>query len=177
MKLNLGCGTDIRKGWINLDIAKLDGIDVIHDVNNVPLPFEDNTFDYVLCQDIFEHVEYIQLLKDIRRILKTDGIIEVRVPHYNSANSYTDPTHKKLFAGLTFDFFVKDGYYNRNYYFDFSFEKILERKITFQKAKGLLFYNFLLEWFVNLSPKTIMIYERTFLKAFPSENLVVKLVK
>lgn len=49
MKLNLGCGTDIRKGWINLDIAKLDGIDVIHDVNNVPLPFEDNTFDYVLC--------------------------------------------------------------------------------------------------------------------------------
>ena len=29
-KLNLGAGTDIRKGYVNLDIVKLKGIDVVH---------------------------------------------------------------------------------------------------------------------------------------------------
>jgi len=30
-KLNLGCGNDIRQGYINLDVAKLDGVDVVWD--------------------------------------------------------------------------------------------------------------------------------------------------
>ena len=41
-KLNLGCGTDIKKGYINLDVAKLDGVDVVHDINRLPLPFKEN---------------------------------------------------------------------------------------------------------------------------------------
>ena len=38
-KLNLGCGNDIRQGYINLDVAELDGVDVVWDVNKLPLPF------------------------------------------------------------------------------------------------------------------------------------------
>lgn len=40
MKLNLGCGNDIREGWVNLDINKKEGVNVVHDLNEVPLPFE-----------------------------------------------------------------------------------------------------------------------------------------
>lgn len=33
-RLNLGCGRDIKKGWINLDILKLPGVDVVYDLTN-----------------------------------------------------------------------------------------------------------------------------------------------
>ena len=47
MKLNLGCGRDIREGYVNLDKAGLDGVDVVHDLNVFPYPFEDNEFDEI----------------------------------------------------------------------------------------------------------------------------------
>jgi SAM-dependent methyltransferase len=178
-KLNLGCGNDIRPGWVNLDISPLDGIDIVHDISQLPLPFEDETFDYILCQDILEHVEYIPILKDLHRILKKGGIVKIRVPHFRSVNAYTDPTHKKLFAGLTFDFFVTGAMYNeRSYYFDFHFTEMVTRKITFPKFGGLLIYNYAMDFLVPLSVLTIKIYERTFLSGmFPSENLIVEMRK
>ena len=41
MKLNLGCGKDIRHGYVNLDIVNYGG-NQIHDINAFPYPFEDN---------------------------------------------------------------------------------------------------------------------------------------
>lgn len=38
LKINLGCGTDIKPGWVNVDIAKLDGVDIVHDLDELPLP-------------------------------------------------------------------------------------------------------------------------------------------
>lgn len=104
-KLNLGCGRDIRRGWVNLDKAKLPGIDIVHDVESLPLPFGDEEFDFVLCRDIFEHVEYIPVLRDIHRILKKGGVVKIRVPHFTSRRNFHDPTHKKQFSIKTFDFF------------------------------------------------------------------------
>jgi predicted SAM-dependent methyltransferase len=53
-KINIGSGADIRKGWINLDITDKFGADVIYDLRKLykrgKLPFEDNSFDYVLCK-------------------------------------------------------------------------------------------------------------------------------
>ncbi|RNC83975.1 MAG: class I SAM-dependent methyltransferase [Balneola sp.] len=176
MKLNLGCGNDIREGWINLDIAELPGIDVVHDVNNLPLPFEENQFDFILAQDLLEHLEYIPLLKDIHRILKPAGIIEIRVPHYTSRYNFIDPTHKKRFSHKTFEFFVKGSSFNRDYYFDFHFEEVMYTHIHFEK--GVLIYNHLLEAFVNLSRKTKTIYEASFLSGiFPAGMMTIRLKK
>jgi predicted SAM-dependent methyltransferase len=46
-KLNLGCGKDIRKGWTNLDCVNLPGVDIVHNINYLPLPFNDNEFDEI----------------------------------------------------------------------------------------------------------------------------------
>ena len=51
-KLNLGSGIDIRPGYVNLDVAALPGVDVVHDLAELPLPFETAAFDEVLCKDI-----------------------------------------------------------------------------------------------------------------------------
>lgn len=175
-RLNLGCGRDIKKDWINLDISKLPGVDVVHDINKLPLPFQNNEFDYILCNDILEHVEYIPIMKELYRILKIDGVIEIRVPHFTSRYNFMDPTHKKLFSFLLFDFFVENSIHNRDYYFDFHFNKRIYSKITFDK--GLYFFNYLMEPLVNCCEKSKKLFEATFLsRIFPAANIIIKLKK
>ncbi len=194
-KLNIGCGNNILDGWVNLDISALPGVDVVHDVEKLPLPFPDEQFDEILCQDILEHVEYVPVLRDIYRIMKKGGSLTIRVPHFASKHNFIDPTHKKMFSINTFDFFVKDSseQYGRGYYFDFAFASCREAKIVFEDdLKVFLFVNalffiinpllFLLsvltEKLVNYSPRMQKIYESTFLsRLVPACNLLVTLVK
>jgi SAM-dependent methyltransferase len=169
-RLNLGSGTDIREGWINLDRSALPGVDVVHDIEQLPLPFSSDSFDYVLCQDVLEHVDYIPLLRDIRRILKAGGILHIRVPHFTSSYAYGDPTHKRFFSSDTFYFFVAEN--NRSYYFDFSFARMDALRIYFGPRAYLP-----IEWFVNLSRKMQIFYEASPLRIFPASNIEVNLVK
>lgn len=174
-KLNIGCGNDIRDGFVNLDITQLPGVDVVCDIDREVLPFEDNFFEYILCNDVLEHVEYIKVLKEILRVLKPNGIVEIRVPHFTSSNNYIDPTHKKMFSFRTFSFFADNIRYNRNYYFDFQFKEIVSSKITFM-VKNPINWPFIL--FVNISDTTRKIYEETFLRNIaPAYNVEVKLKK
>jgi len=89
-KLNLGCGTKIMKGYINLDKINLNGVDVIHDINNIPLPFPDNYFNEVTARNILEHTkDLIATMREIHRILKPKGKLIFRIPMgftYTSAN-------------------------------------------------------------------------------------------
>lgn len=174
-KLNLGCGTDIKAGWTNLDRCNLPGVDTIHDIEDTPLPFKDNTFDYVLCNDVLEHVNFVKVLKDIHRILKKGGICEIRTPHFGYHRAYEDPTHINYFASKTFDFFVKD--HPNNYYFDFAFEKAIHKKIKF--LVNIFFpYKFIVEKIVNINDATRLYYEQSFLRSIITpENIHIKLQK
>jgi SAM-dependent methyltransferase len=172
-KLNLGCGKDIRKGWINLDLVELPGVDVVHDLSVLPLPFADQSLDEVLCQDILEHVEYVALLRDIHRILRKGGKLFVRVPHFTSKDAFSDPTHKKIFTSHTFRYFTEE--HLRSYYFDFSFARFTAR-ILFDK-RAIYFYNYLLEPVVNLNERARNFYEGSPLRIFPATNIEVVLEK
>ncbi len=184
-KLNLGCGIDIKPGWINLDSAALAGVDVVHNIEKLPLPFSDNEFDYILAQDVLEHVDYMPILKDLHRILKHNGTLAVRVPHFTSKNNFIDPTHKKLFSISTWDFFVKNSLRankriekERAYYFDFAFRQTRTRQIIFEKSSHIFFYNRIIEWFINLSPQIQIYYESSgWSRLFPAENLYIELIK
>ncbi len=175
-QLNLGCGTDIRAGWVNLDRAALPGVNVVHDLERLPLPFCDGQFAHVCAKDVLEHVDYIPLLRELHRILQPDGTLEVQVPHFTSADNYIDPTHVRRFSIRTFEFFVAGSQTARDYYFDFSFGRIASRRITF--LRGPLVWNHLVEPFVNASPGIRKYYELTFLsRLFPAQNIRVTLVK
>ena len=175
-KLNLGCGTDIRPGWVNLDRAALPGVDTVHDLDQLPLPFADKQFDHVCARDVLEHVDYVRLLREVHRILRVGGTLDIQVPHFTSVDNYIDPTHKQRFSIRTFEFFIAGAPLARSYYFDFSFSAISRRRLTF--FRGPLLWDYLIEPLVNLHFRVQKYYELTFLsRLFPAQNIALTLVK
>ena len=174
--LNLGCGRDIRKGWVNLDRAALPGVDVVHDLDCRPLPFADGQFDLVLAKDVLEHVDYIPLLRELHRILRVGGRLEIQVPHFTAAANYIDPTHRHRFSVRTFEFFARDDAEARDYYFDFAFAAVDRRHIGF--LRWPLVFNALVEPLVNMHRVAQKYYELTFVsRLFPAESLRVTLLR
>ncbi len=179
-KLNLGCGSDIREGWVNLDSASLPEVDGVHNIEKLPLPFADNSFDEIRCQDILEHVEYIPILKDLHRILAPGGTLSVRVPHFTARNNYMDPTHRRMFSVNTFNHFVTgtSEHNRRPYYFDFTFGKIRKCTITFEHSSSFFFYNKLVRRIVNKTHRRQELYEASgFSRLFPALNIDITLIK
>lgn len=80
-----GCrvvGLDISENAIEL--AKKQGIEAREwDLNKMPLPFREESFDVVILSDVLEHiVAPISLLKEIKRILKRGGKLIISVPNF-----------------------------------------------------------------------------------------------
>jgi SAM-dependent methyltransferase len=178
VKLNLGCGTDIRPGFVNLDSAALPGVDVVHDLRELPLPFGDREFDEVVCQDVLEHLDYAPLLGEIHRVLRPGGRVVIRSPHFTSRAVYLDPTHRTAFSVDTLRFFVRgDAFAERSYYFDFHFSAVESARITFHRYRAMP-WNYALEPLVNRSPAAQAYYEGSFMaRLFPASNVEVVLVK
>ena len=177
-KLNVGCGHEARAGWINLDLAPLPGVDVVHDLDDQPLPFEDETFDYIECIDILEHVKELpDVMRELHRILAPGGCLHIEGPHFTSYTWPTDPTHRRAFAVNTFEFFSQDSLHDRGYYFDFSFASVAKRRIRFQRV-FFQPWNPAVEWLVNRNRKLQGFYEATFLaRLFPAHKVEVELIR
>lgn len=176
--LSVGCGHDARPGWTNLDLAPLPGVDVVHDLDDVPLPFPDEAFDYIECIDILEHVrELPDVVRELHRILAPGGRIHIEGPHFTSYTWPTDPTHRRAFAINTFEFFASASLHERDYYFEFAFSAVAVRRIGFQKV-WYQPWNVLVERLVNRHRKLQGFYEATFLsRLFPAHKVEVVLVR
>lgn len=93
LKLNLGCGFDKRDGYLNLDVDPRVKPDKVHDLYK-PLPFDDNSVNEIILQDIVEHFtkeDAIKLIQECARVLEKNGIIYIRVPNVKAIlNEFTD---------------------------------------------------------------------------------------
>jgi len=177
-RLNLGCGTDVRPGFVNLDVAPLPGVDVVHDLDVLPLPFEDEAFDEIVCQDVLEHVDLVGVLRECHRMLRDGGALHVQSPHFTSAAVHVDPTHRRGFSIETLQFFAASGRFGRrDYYFDFRFARLTAARITFHRYRWQP-WNYVVEPLVNRSAGMQRYYEETFLsRLLPAANVVATLVK
>ena len=97
IKLNLGSGTELLEGFINVDFAG--NPEVKHDLNNYPYPFKDNSVDYILASHIIEHLDVpLMFLRECRRILKKGSLILIKTPHVSAlGGSFGTFGHKWYF--------------------------------------------------------------------------------
>jgi SAM-dependent methyltransferase len=111
-KLNLGAGTVLYPEFINHDIASLEGIDCVHDLNSYPWPWANDTFEEIIANDVIEHLDnFMMAMEELHRILKPGGQVKLSVPYWNSWCAHADPTHRRGFHELTFHFFDPDSPY------------------------------------------------------------------
>lgn len=77
MKLHLGCGGDLKEGYVNID-AQLP-CDLKHDFRN-PLPYEDASIDEIWANGVIQHFskeEWKFIKKDWVRVLKKGGKMHI----------------------------------------------------------------------------------------------------
>lgn len=127
-KINLGCGRNYLKGYINIDINKSLKADKYFNLNKFPYPFPDNYAEEVLLDNVLEHLEDVfRVVGEVHRILKQDGILEIFVPYAKSDGALQDPTHKHLFTEKSMDYLISGSGYD--YYSNCKF-KILTKQLS-----------------------------------------------
>ncbi len=109
--LDLGCGPNGKlPGSIGLDIRPAAHVDVVHDLDVYPYPFEPNTFDHIEMSHLIEHVERpLHLMNEVHRIAKPGATVRIITPHYSSQLSYGDLEHLHHFGWITFHVLQNSG--------------------------------------------------------------------
>ena len=89
MKRKLEIGPEIGKridsSWETLDIVPGKNIDIVADISEHLDMIKDNTYDLIYASHILEHIPWfktVSVLKEIYRILKPKGILEIWVPDF-----------------------------------------------------------------------------------------------
>lgn len=102
VRLNLGCGHDIREGWVNVDAVARPGVDRVLDLNG-PWPWADSSVDEVFCSHTLEHLDSFQhFTNECWRVLKPGAKATVVVPHGRSDRATQDPTHRRIITEASF---------------------------------------------------------------------------
>lgn len=127
--LNIGCGMKKMETAINLDKSGFVKPDIIWDLEKTPLPFENNDFNMVFASHTLEHINnFFSLMEELYRILKPEGILDIKVPHYTSPTAHY-PDHKRCFCWDSFNCFVERNMEN---YFSKARFKIIYRELAWR---------------------------------------------
>lgn len=178
-KLNLGCGTDYKKAWVNLDFNKEVRADIYCDINK-KLPFKDNEFDYILIDNVLEHISNFFLIVDeLWRISKPNAIIDIFVPHFSGIYASKHPAHYHQFGIGTFDIYKQEGVFNKERYGKARF-KILKQELIYFHHKAAeipLLSKLPINFLFNFSRKWQLMLEKFFPLKFDEIYFRLKVIK
>jgi len=129
VELLLGCGEarDKRifapgrpKDWTDLrtvDYLEAHKPDVVWNLNDVPWPFEDDTFEEVHAYELLEHLgslgddrAFFAHFYEIWRILKPLGNLCATVPGWNDRWAFGDPGHRRVISAESLVFLDQAEY-------------------------------------------------------------------
>ncbi|WP_019867363.1 methyltransferase domain-containing protein [Methylovulum miyakonense] len=109
---------------------------VFSDFSSGYLPFANDSFDYITAYDVLEHIQrvsivngvthfpFIQLINEIFRVLKPNGIFFNSQPCFPSKEAFQDPTHVNIMTEDTLYLYFCKPAWARIYGFEGSFEMI-----------------------------------------------------
>jgi SAM-dependent methyltransferase len=128
-ELLVGCGNrrqkfvrhgDIDKDWQNLTTLDIDEAakpDVVHDLNVLPYPFADSSFDEIHAYHVLEHFgtqgdwrAFFAQFTEFWRILKPGGLFVAIVPMWDSEWAWGDPGHTRVITKGTLAFLSQQCY-------------------------------------------------------------------
>lgn len=128
-ELLIGCGNSRKKkltfpgisdefsDLTTLDIDPSTNPDVVHDLNVLPLPFADNSFDEVHAYEVLEHTGrqgdwkfFLDQFGELYRILKPGGYLCASVPMWDSPWAWGDPGHTRVITKGSLVFLNREEY-------------------------------------------------------------------
>lgn len=127
-ELLIGCGSSRDKRvfivghekWnhlITLDKNPDHRPDVVWDLEVMPLPFEDDSFDEIHAYEVLEHCGrqgdyrfFFRQFEEFHRILKPNGKFVATVPLPTSPWAWGDPSHTRIFPKEWLTFLRQDSY-------------------------------------------------------------------
>ncbi len=106
-KLNLGCGFDLREGYLNVDFQDFHGPDLVGDVRALPM-LPSDTFDEILAIDVLEHLprnDTVPALNEWARLLRSGGSLTLQMPDVVACGRFlvthdNDSDHQQLLGQL-----------------------------------------------------------------------------
>jgi len=104
--LNLGAGTHCAANAVNHDLYyHSPTIDIAWDLNVLPWPWENESFETISARAVLEHLDLtlLEALNECWRILKPGGYLGIKLPFWDSETSYNDPTHRYVVGRGVFD--------------------------------------------------------------------------
>lgn len=85
MKVELGCGNNKKEGFYGLDIQRGPQVDLVINIEETKLPFDNDSVDYLYSSHTFEHLtHYPFVLQEILRVCKHDATLEIWTPYGKS---------------------------------------------------------------------------------------------
>lgn len=163
VRLDLGCGTKKREGFLGVDRFVCPAVRVIGDVSR--LPFADGCADEIWLDNVIEHVPDIPaLMGEVARIGRPGCRVRILTPHFSAVSSWRDPTHLHHLSWFSMDHFAKPS---AAHYAGGGFE-VVGRELKFSGSP--------LGWIGRalfaLSPET---YEKQFCFVFRARTLYFEL--
>jgi len=167
-RLNLGCGSEYRKGWINIDMDKRWKPDILCDVEK-GIPLKDDSIEKVFIKHVLEHIDprkFSYVMSEVFRVCKNNAIIKIYCPYFSCSITYKTIDHISQITYYTFDCIP-------------GFKVVKKRLHFFRKSFGynnkflsiiLKILNPIFSFFPNLFP---LVYERFFCWISPVEEIEV----
>ena len=177
IRVELGCGTTKREGVIGVDRLPLPGVDIVADMEQGLPFFESDSVDAIYSDHFFEHIGNFELLiREIHRVLKKEGTLFLRVPHFSNPYYYSDPTHRRFFGLYTFDYYSDPVHQLRHkvpaFYGNPRF-RVIRRKLIFKSdflIRSVIKHR-IIQPLVNLSDYTRELYEELFCHLLPCQEI------
>ena len=182
--VELGCGDKAKPfsedGRIGIDLVDLENVDIVANLEDGLAFLPDTSVDKLYARSLLEHIDnFDMLLTEMIRVLKSDGICHIMVPHFSNPYYYSDPTHVRFFGLYSFLYYCQSekSQFKRKVptFYTESRLEIISLKLRFRSPfKGRKWWKRLHEKIFNLNSWMQEFYEENLCYFFPCYGITIE---